>query len=154
MSPPARRSPTIFAMADMLPARIEPEPVPEPEPVSLARRIGQVAAVLPDLLRLAYRLMRDPRVPVRRRMLAGVALGYVVLPFDVIPDAIPGLGQADDVVVVAVALRLLMDGAGAEVVAEHWDGSAATLELVDTVVLWGANLVPGRLRRTLGRLMG
>ncbi len=144
-------------MSDFLPAPIEPDPVPDPQrvggaPVPLARRIGRWVGALPDLLRLAYRLMRDPRVPVRRRLVAAVALGYVVVPVDIIPDAIPGLGQADDLLVVSVALRLLMDGAGPEVVAEHWDGDPATLEVVDAVITWGADLVPRRLRRSLRRL--
>lgn len=116
------------------------------------RRLGEAVAVLPDLLKLAWRLTRDPRVPIRRRLVAAAALGYVVLPVDIIPDAIPGLGQADDVLIVALALRMLMDGAGPDVVEEHWDGSPEALELVDTVVLWGANLVPKRLQRTLRRL--
>ncbi len=146
-------------MSDNLPVPIEPDPVPGPRrlndetrPAPLARRLGRLVGVVPDLLRLAYRLLRDPRVPVRRRMVAAAALGYVVLPVDIIPDAIPGLGQVDDLVVVSVALRLLMDGAGPEVVAEHWDGPAETLEVVDTVITWGSDLVPSRLRRSLRRL--
>ncbi len=144
-------------MSDYLPVPVEPDPVPGPRrlgggPEPLARRLGRFVGTVPDLLRLAYRLLRDPRVPVRRRMVAAAALGYVVLPVDIIPDAIPGLGQVDDLVVVSVALRLLMDGAGPDVVAEHWDGPPETLEVVDTVITWGAELVPSRLRRSLRRL--
>ncbi len=145
-------------MSDYLPVPVEPDPVPGPRklgggaPEPLARRLGRLVGTVPDLLRLSYRLLRDPRVPVRRRMVAAAALGYVVLPVDIIPDAIPGLGQVDDLVVVSVALRLLMDGAGPDVVAEHWDGPQETLDVVDTVITWGAELVPSRLRRSLRRL--
>ncbi len=121
-----------------------------------ARRLEPVrklAASVPALLKLAYRLVRDPRVPAKRRVFAMGALAYVVSPVDLIPDAIPGLGQTDDVLVLALALRMLMEAAGPEVVAEHWDGAPETLETVDAVVEWGADLVPRSVRRTLRRLL-
>ncbi len=70
------------------------------------------------------------------------------------PDAIPGLGQADDVLVLALALRMLMDAAGPEVVAELWDGPPEALETVDAVVEWGADLVPRSVRRAVRRMFG
>lgn len=144
------------AMGDMLPDRIPTEPAPAARPLSsreAGRRARELLGVLGDLLKLAYRLVRDPRVPMRRRLVAGAALAYVVVPVDLIPDAIPGLGQTDDILVLALALRFLMEAAGPEVVAEHWDGEPGTLETVDAVVEWGADLVPRSVRRTLRRLL-
>jgi uncharacterized membrane protein YkvA (DUF1232 family) len=57
-----------------------------------------------DLLR---RALRDPRVPRRHKLLLGAALAYLAMPFDLIPDFIPGLGQLDDAVVLALAVRTL-----------------------------------------------
>ncbi len=145
------------AMGDMLPDRIPTEPAPAARPLSsreAGRRARELLGVLGDLLKLAYRLVRDPRVPMRRRLVAGAALAYVVVPVDLIPDAIPGLGQADDLLVVAMALRVLMDGAGREIAAEHWDGDPATLEAIDSLVVWGSEMVPRRLSRSLRRLLG
>jgi uncharacterized membrane protein YkvA (DUF1232 family) len=49
--------------------------------------------------------MTDPRVPRRHKLLFWLALAYLAMPFDVIPDFIPGLGQLDDALVLALALR-------------------------------------------------
>jgi uncharacterized membrane protein YkvA (DUF1232 family) len=54
---------------------------------------------------LLRRALRDPRVPRRHKLLLGLALAYLAMPFDLIPDFIPGLGQLDDAVVLALAVR-------------------------------------------------
>jgi uncharacterized membrane protein YkvA (DUF1232 family) len=64
-------------------------------------------------------LMRDPRTPIGLKAILGAALAYVVLPVDLIPDAIPILGQADDLTVLLLVLDLFIQNAPAEVRAEH-----------------------------------
>ncbi len=108
--------------------------------------------ILPNLVKLVTRLVRDPRVPRRHRMLALGALAYVVSPIDLIPDAVPLLGPLDDVLVVALALRRLIHGAGPEIVDEHWDGGDSALETVDTVIDWVVGLAPPPLQRAMDRL--
>jgi len=57
-------------------------------------------------------------------------LGYLVMPFDVVPDFIPIAGQLDDAVLVAVALAYVVRRAGREVVADLWPGSERGLRAV------------------------
>lgn len=77
-----------------------------------------------DQLRLAWRLVRDPRVTSRvKTAVPLIAAAYLLSPIDLVPDFLLGLGQIDDVGVVGVALlvltRLLPRLAPAAVVDEH-----------------------------------
>jgi uncharacterized membrane protein YkvA (DUF1232 family) len=79
---------------------------------------------------LLKRLLRDPRVPFRAKVLLALTIPYLASPIDLIPDFIPVLGQIDDAFVVAFALRYVTRRAGANVVAELWPGSERGLEVV------------------------
>jgi uncharacterized membrane protein YkvA (DUF1232 family) len=74
---------------------------------------------LPNLVRLYWRLVRDPRVSMWPKALLVGALVYVVLPFDLIPDALPLIGQIDDLVIVAIAAQWFIRWCPVEVVREH-----------------------------------
>lgn len=88
------------------------------------------ARFIPDCLVLFRRLMGDPRVPRTRKLLIGALLGYLAMPFDLIPDFIPVAGQLDDAIVVAVVLRSVLRAAGETPVREHWPGPDRTLRTV------------------------
>lgn len=49
----------------------------------------------------------NTQVSKEARIIAGVALLYFILPYDLIPDATPFLGYADDLAMMALALRRL-----------------------------------------------
>jgi uncharacterized membrane protein YkvA (DUF1232 family) len=98
-----------------------------------AGRRGQARALagfVPDCAVLCRRLLGDPRVPRSRRLALAGMVGYLALPFDLVPDFIPVAGQLDDAVLLALVLRGIVRAAGPEVVAEHWPGPAASLRLV------------------------
>ncbi len=105
--------------------------------------------IAPNLAKLLYRLLRDDRVPRKRRLAMTVAGLYVASPVDLVPDAIPLLGAIDDLLVLAFAIDYLLRVSPPEVVDEHWDGSEDALEFVRGISAWGAELIPGRLRRIL-----
>jgi uncharacterized membrane protein YkvA (DUF1232 family) len=71
-------------------------------------------------LRLAWRLLRDHRVsPFIKLLIPGLALVYVLFPIDVAPDLLPLLGQLDDLAILILAARLLIELSPPAVVAEH-----------------------------------
>jgi uncharacterized membrane protein YkvA (DUF1232 family) len=78
---------------------------------------------LPDLVRLLRRLAGDPALPRGVRVRLGLLLAYLAMPFDVIPDFIPVLGYADDVIIVVAVLRSTVRAAGLPAVRRHWPGT-------------------------------
>jgi uncharacterized membrane protein YkvA (DUF1232 family) len=74
---------------------------------------------LPRLLRLYLRLMRDRRVGIGPKLLLVGTIAYVILPFDLIPDTIPFVGQIDDVVLLVAAGHWFLQWCPADVVQEH-----------------------------------
>jgi uncharacterized membrane protein YkvA (DUF1232 family) len=89
-----------------------------------------LATFIPDCLVLVGRLVRDPRVPRRRKLLLVGLIGYLALPFDLVPDFIPVAGQLDDVLVVVLVLRSLIRSGGEPLLREHWPGPERSLALI------------------------
>lgn len=79
--------------------------------------------LVPDVVRLIRALLRDPGVPRAARWSLVALLGYLLLPLDLVPDVIPVLGIADDVILVALVLRFVVRRSGTEAVRRHWTGS-------------------------------
>ena len=105
--------------------------------------------IIPNLLLLSARLMVDPRVPAKERMLVAGAIVYALVPFDFIPDMIPFVGQVDDAYLIALTLLRLMSVTEPRVVREHWRGGGDVVELVGATALLAGKLLPKRIRRVL-----
>ena len=70
-------------------------------------------------VRLAIRLLRDPRVPLLIKALPVLAGLYLISPFDLVPDVLPFLGQLDDLGVILIALEVFLRLCPVEAVAFH-----------------------------------
>jgi uncharacterized membrane protein YkvA (DUF1232 family) len=68
--------------------------------------------LLPDVLRVLRRLAADQAVPIGVRIKLFLLLGYLLLPLDLVPDFLPLIGYADDVVIIALVLRSVIRSAG------------------------------------------
>ncbi|MBI2908695.1 MAG: DUF1232 domain-containing protein [Chloroflexi bacterium] len=94
-------------------------------PTSLGNVISFVVQLTRDA-RLAWRLMRDDRVPGIVKIIPPLALVYLVLPFDLMPDFVPLLGQVDDLAIVLLGLRLFIYLCPKQVKQEHLAGFGRT----------------------------
>ena len=103
-------------------------------PLALRRRrrtdARALATFIPDCVVLVARLLRDPRVPRRRKALLVGLTAYLALPFDLVPDFIPVAGQLDDAIVVALVLRSLVRSGGHYLIRELWPGPSESLALI------------------------
>lgn len=89
-----------------------------------------LARFLPDCIVLCHRLLSDPRVPRRTKLLLGASIAYLALPFDLVPDFIPVAGYLDDAVVVAFVFRRILRMSGSALIEEHWPGAPQGLALI------------------------
>jgi uncharacterized membrane protein YkvA (DUF1232 family) len=126
-----------------------------PSPRTGAKRtLIETIKQIPSYLRLMGGLLTDPRVPTLDKVLLGVAVAYVVMPIDLIPDFIPFIGQVDDVFVVMLALRRLIGNAGTRVIRDHWDGAMEDLHptALQEVIAAAAFFLPRGIRRRLRKV--
>ena len=74
-------------------------------------RLKLVGKGLKQEIKLYRLILKDPRTPKLAKWLLGLAVGYALLPFDLIPDFIPVIGQIDDLIIVplliVIALRMI-----------------------------------------------
>jgi uncharacterized membrane protein YkvA (DUF1232 family) len=115
--------------------------------VALAARLPagtarEIAGFLPNCVRAARTLARDPRVPRRAKVAVVVAGLWCVSPIDLVPEFLPVIGPLDDAVVVALALRYAARRTPRDVLVAAWQGDPAVLDR-----LLGS---PGRRGRSAG----
>ena len=86
--------------------------------------------LLPDFVALLIRLARDKRVPTTQKVMVGGIILYVISPIDIIPDFIPVIGLADDLLLVVYGLNTILNEIDRAIVEEHWSGEEDILQTV------------------------
>ena len=129
--------------------------------VAAAPRTGAKRTVLyyvrqlPQYLRLLGGLVTDRRVSMLDKLLVVGAIGYIVMPIDLIPDFIPFFGEIDDLYLLVLALQRLVANAGRLVLLDHWSGDPRDLADLNLrgALTAAAFFLPKRIRRRL-RVIG
>lgn len=106
----------------------------------------QLLLILPHMAVLVGRLIADPAVPTRAKVVLGATAAYLANPVDLIPDFIPFLGYLDDAILVAIILDGLLNHLDQDLVLKHWPGDAQTLEKSAAVARRLAAWVPARIK--------
>ncbi|HEY0527647.1 MAG TPA: YkvA family protein [Gemmatimonadaceae bacterium] len=140
--------------------RRQPEveiPSPGDSPRTGAKRtVMSTMKELPNFLRLLGGLLTDVRVSTTDKLLVAGAIGYILLPMDIVPDFIPFLGEIDDIFLLVLALQRLIGNTGRAILLEHWMGDPKDLGSLnlERVLAAAAFFLPRRVRRrlrTIGR---
>ncbi len=100
--------------------------------------LEEALRLVPDTVRLLGRLAADRTLPKGIHVRLVLALVYLALPLDLVPDFIPVIGFADDAIVLCAVLRSVVRRAGPEAVRRHWPGTNDGL-----AALWRVAGLPG-----------
>jgi uncharacterized membrane protein YkvA (DUF1232 family) len=112
-------------------------------------RLKTLLRYLPYLLRLIYRLLRDPRVSAADKALLAAVMVYVINPFDLIPDAIPFLGQVDDIYLISITVLRMLNRTDPAILSEHWGRDEDIVGLVEELAELSVFFLPRKLRSFL-----
>ena len=76
--------------------------------MGLKSKLKSISRNLKKQIKLYKAVLKDKRTPTLAKILLWIALGYLLLPFDLIPDFIPFFGQLDDLIIIPLLVYLAL----------------------------------------------
>lgn len=76
--------------------------------MAIMDRLKQIAGQLKAEFGFYRRLYKHPQTPLLAKGLLWLAIGYLLMPFDLIPDFLPVIGQLDELVIIPFLLFLAL----------------------------------------------
>lgn len=92
------------------------------------RGVSDYLLIIPDLITLIYRLLKDNRVSIKTKLIISASLAYTCFPSDLIPDKIPFIGKIDDIAVMFFALSKIATDVPPNIILENWAGDDNLIE--------------------------
>lgn len=86
------------------------------------KRLSVLWTVVRGDARLLWRALRHPQAPAWLKLGTLALVAYVVWPVDLIPEFVPLIGVVDDLVIVPLAIRFMLDRLPAALRAEIASG--------------------------------
>lgn len=79
-------------------------------------------AILPDLIVLLGRLIKDSRVEMKTKIIIAGTIAYLASPIEIVADVIPIIGQVDEISLTFFALDRIINEVPEKVIIENWEG--------------------------------
>ena len=76
--------------------------------MGIGEKLKQIAAQLKAEFEFYRRLQQHPQTPKLAKALLWLAIAYILMPFDLIPDFLPIIGQLDELVIIPILLYLAL----------------------------------------------
>ena len=85
--------------------------------MTFKEKLKAIATKLKAEFAFYKRLQAHPKTPTLAKALLWLAIGYLLMPFDLIPDFLPVIGQLDEVVIIPLLLYFALKLTPADVIA-------------------------------------
>ncbi|MBD7913036.1 MULTISPECIES: YkvA family protein [Clostridium] len=108
------------------------------------KKASDIILVVPDVIALISRLLKDNRVPLKTKLSIAASLGYMMFPIDIIPDRIPFIGNIDELAVAFFALNKVASTVPVQVIAENWEGKTELVLVLKKGVEYLVNFTNAR----------
>jgi uncharacterized membrane protein YkvA (DUF1232 family) len=82
-------------------------------------RSKDIARLFKRELIVYRRVLKDERTPARAKIFLGLAIAYLCMPFDLIPDFIPVIGHFDDAIIIPALVFAALRFVPHELVSQH-----------------------------------
>jgi len=74
----------------------------------MLEKLKSLTRALKREIKVYQLVIKDKRTPKAAKLLLGLAVGYALMPFDLIPDFIPVIGHLDDVIILPVLVYIAL----------------------------------------------
>lgn len=109
----------------------------------------------PDVFMLLVRLVRDPRVSGKHKVMLGTGVAYYVFPLDLMPELLLGpIGFLDDLILGVYILNRMLVDTDEEILREHWSGRGDLLAAMRKVLKSADGLVASDVVKAIKKMVG
>lgn len=117
------------------------------EGAGAGKAITKYVLLVPDIMALLVRLMGDQRVSAQLKAEIAAASAYIIIPVDLMPEAVMGpAGLIDDAIVGMIVMNRVfkaMGQTGGDILRQYWDGEDDVLEVMRDLLGTADKLVTG-----------
>lgn len=99
------------------------------------------AMLIPDIISLLYRLIKDKRVKMKTKGIIIGMIGYIASPINIAINFIPFIGSIDDVAIIFFGLNLIINEVPEEIIMENWQGQDNIIIIAGEAVSYISGLV-------------
>lgn len=104
-------------------------------------KLLEYAMLIPDIISLLYRLIKDNRVKIKTKGVIIGMIAYIVSPINIAIDFIPFIGSIDNVAIIFFGLNLIINEVPEEIIMENWQGKENIIIIVKEAVNYISGLV-------------
>lgn len=109
-----------------------------------AKKVSDYIFILPDLVALLYRLLKDSRVSMKTKLIISASIAYIAFPTDIIPDNIPFIGKIDELAVTFFALNKIVNDVPVHILLENWEGKTDIIIALKSIIEYVTNFTGAR----------